>query len=238
MMRSFAAAFVALAIFGCVPAVACAQATTQTVPGKRFEALAAPIGKAVHLNGDAQLIQAFPIPNQTLPLGRLSLVVGNALVTPAYVNVPIQIDIDGTLLRTIFVGYRVQRYVSTAVAAHDLLPGAVLTAQDLTMARVRANGQRENGMQALVGRRVLDAIRSGQPIALENTQIDQIVKAGSTVTLIVNDNGVSIVADVVARSSGGLGEHVSLYDPQTNKALTGTVIGPDRVELNLSEEVQ
>jgi flagella basal body P-ring formation protein FlgA len=52
--------------------------------------------------------------------------------------------------------------------------------------------------------------------------------------LIIHDGGVDVVADVVARSSGGLGDQVALYNPQTNKSLSGTVIGPDRVELDLS----
>ena len=56
--------------------------------------------------------------------------------------------------------------------------------------------------------------------------------------LIVHDDGVSVVADVVARTGGGLGDQVSIYNPQTNKTLSGTVIGPDRVELNLSGDTQ
>ncbi|MGC2131197.1 MAG: flagellar basal body P-ring formation chaperone FlgA, partial [Candidatus Aquilonibacter sp.] len=128
------------------------------------------------------------------------------------------------------------RYVETAVATHDLLPGDVLTAADLKMARMVFVGQRTNGTTALIGRRVISAVRSGAPIIIESTQTNEIVKAGNTVTLIVDNDGVRVAADVVARSSGGLGEHVSVYNPLTNKTLTGTVVGPDRVELNLSGE--
>ncbi len=95
-------------------------------------------------------------------------------------------------------------------------------------------GQRTNGTEVLVGRRIIAAIRAGAPVTIESTRVDQIVKAGNTVTLIVDNNGVRVAADVVARTSGGLGDEVSLYNPQTNKVLSGTVVGPDRVELNLS----
>lgn len=209
---------------------------TQVVPGARIEALAAPVSKGVHLTGDAKLVQSAPIPNQIVPAGTIALSAQSAIVTPSYVNVPIRVELNGRFLREIFVGYRVQRYVRTAVATHDLLPGAVLTANDLTMRRVVYTGQQTNGMDVLVGRAVISAVRAGKPVTIEGTVTNDIVHAGNTVTLIVDDNGVTIAADVLARTSGGLGDDVSLYNPQTNKNLTGTVVGPDRVELNLTGE--
>lgn len=238
-MRKVAAALtLLLAVLACAPGPVCAQAATQRIAGKRFEALAKPLLHSVQLSGDSALIPAFSIPDQIVPLGAVSLVVGSALVNPAYVNVPIELDVDGKYNRTVFVGYRVQRYVRTAVAAHDLVAGTVLSAGDVAMARVPFNGQRTNGADVLVGRKILTPIRAGAPVAIELTQTNQIVKAGATVILIVHDGGVSIVADVVARSNGGLGDEVSVYNPQTNKTLSGTVIGPDRVELDLSGDAQ
>jgi flagella basal body P-ring formation protein FlgA len=239
-MRTFvaAAAIATLAFIGCVPSVAFAQATTQRITGKRFVQLSKPAIANVHPDGDAELQLAYPIPDQTVPAGAVSLVVGNAMVNPVFVNVPIEIDIDGHFIRQVFVGYKVQRYVQAAVAAHDLVPGTVLTAADVTTARIPWSGQRTNGADVLVGRRIVSPIRAGQAIAMESTQTDQIVKAGATVVLIVHDGGVSVVADVVARSSGGLGDQVALYNPETNKTLSGTVIGPDRVELDLSGGTQ
>ena len=229
-------ALLALASFGC--AVPARAAGTQVLAGSRFDALAAPVSKAVHLDGDAKLVEAYRVVDQIVPSGRVTLVVQSAIVTPSFVNVPVEIDLDGKFLRQIFVGYRVQHYVQTAVATHDLVPGAVLTAADLTMTRMVYTGQRTNGTQVLVGRRVVGAVRAGAPVTIEGTQVNQIVRAGNTVTLIVDNNGVRVAADVVARTSGGLGDEVNVYNPQTNKTLSGTVVGPDRVELNLSGETQ
>lgn len=229
------AAALALAVLvSGVPSVAHAQTTTQRIAGARLEALAKPALARVHLSGDAEMQRAFQVPDQLVPSGSLSLLVGSAIVSPAYVNVPIEIDVNGQFIRQIFVGYRVQRYVRTAVAAHDLVPGSVLAPGDVTMARVPWTGQHTNSAGVLVGRKILAAVRAGAPIAIESTQINQIVKPGATVVMIVRDGGVAVVADVVARTGGGLGDDVSVYNPQTNKTLSGTVIGPDRVELNLS----
>ncbi len=230
------AALLALASFGC--ALPARAAATQVLAGSRFDALAAPVSKAVHLDGDAKLVEAYRVVDQIVPPGRVTLVVQSAIVTPSFVNVPVEIDLDGKFLRQIFVGYRVQHYVQTAVATHDLVPGAVLTAADLSMTRMVYTGQRTNGTQVLVGRRVVGAVRAGAPVTIEGTQVNQIVRAGNTVTLIVDNNGVRVAADVVARTSGGLGDEVNVYNPQTNKTLSGTVVGPDRVELNLSGETQ
>ncbi|HEX8805712.1 MAG TPA: flagellar basal body P-ring formation chaperone FlgA, partial [Candidatus Aquilonibacter sp.] len=226
-----AALALALAYAVCVPGIARA-AQTQIVRGRTIESLASPVSKAVRLTGDAQLVQAYPVTDQLVPPGRVELIAQSAVVTSTYVNVPIQIDLDGRFLRQIFVGYRVQRYVMTAVATHDLVPGAVLSDDDVKMARTVYTGQPTNGAEVLLGRRIIAAVRAGAPITIEGTRVDQIVKAGNTVTLIVDNNGVRIAADVVARTSGGLGDEVSIFNPQTNKVLTGTVVGPDRVELN------
>lgn len=235
MRIAAAAATLALAVVTIgEPSVARAQAAMQRIAGPRLEALAKPALARVRLAGDADLERAFSVPDQEVPAGKLALVVGSAIATPAYVNVPIEIDVNGTFVRQIFVGYKVQRYVRTAVAAHDLVPGTVLAAGDVEMARVPWTGQRTNSASVLVGRKILAAVRAGAPIAIESTQTNQIVKPGSTVVMIVRDGGVAVVADVVARTGGGLGDDVSVFNPQTNKTLSGTVVGPDRVELNLS----
>jgi flagella basal body P-ring formation protein FlgA len=239
-MRTFAAvlALAALASIGCGPVAARAQASTQRVAGTRFEALAKPVISNLAHGSDEALLQAYQIPDQTVPAGDLTLEVGSAIINPSYVNVPITIDVDGKFVRQVFVGYRVQRYVQTAVATRDLVPGTVIGPDDVKMARVAYNGGRVNSASVLVGRKLLGAVRAGSPVPIEFTQTNQLVHAGMTVVLVVRDGGVSIVAEAVARTSGGLGDDVSVYNPKTNKTLTGTVTGPDRVELTISGDTR
>jgi flagella basal body P-ring formation protein FlgA len=205
----------------------------QRISGKTFEKLAKHALASIELSGDEALVQTTPIRDQIVGTGSVSLTVQSPMVNPSYVNVPIEIDLDGTFLRTLFVGYRVQQYVHTAVAARDIVAGTVIEDGDVTMERVPSFGRLPNGTDVLIGRKVFSAFRKGQPIYIEATQTNEIVKAGSTVVLIVNDGGVSIVTEVMARTGGGLGDLVSIYNPQTNKALSGTVIGPGRVELDI-----
>jgi flagella basal body P-ring formation protein FlgA len=64
------------------------------------------------------------------------------------------------------------------------------------------------------------------------------VKPGANVVMIVHGDGVAVVADVVARTGGGLGDQVMVWNPETHKMLSGTVTAPDRVELDISGGAQ
>jgi flagella basal body P-ring formation protein FlgA len=218
----------------CAPAAASAQAVgSQRISGARFGVLAKRAVAGVRLPPDSSLVPAAPVSDQIIPPGRASLTVETPLATPSYVNVPIDVYVDGSFVRTVFVGYRVQRYVRTAVAARDLVAGTVIAPGDLTVARVAYAGRLGNGTQALVGRKIFVPFRKGQPVYLEETQVNQIVKPGSSVVLIVADGDVSVVAEAVARTGGGLGDEVTVYNPSTNATLSGTVVGPDRVQLDI-----
>lgn len=205
----------------------------QTVSGKTIMQLADGGVRSLKLDKDHAFMPAFGVPDQMLPPGRIALSVGSPIVTPSYINVPVTLRLNGKFSRAVYVGYRVQTFVSQAVAAHDIAPGTVLGDGDVEMKRVPFTGRQPNGTQVLVGRRVIASYVKGQSIFIESTNADQIVKAGATVIMIVRDGGVALTADVIARTSGGLGDQVIVFNPVTNKQLSGTVTGPGRVELEL-----
>ncbi len=110
----------------------------------------------------------------------------------------------------------------------------MLAASDLKLARVAYAGRPGNGIDALVGRRLGNAVLADQPITIEATMVNQIVKAGSTVMFIVREGGVAVSADAIARTGGGLGDQVFVFAPSTRKALSGVVTAPGTVELDIS----
>jgi flagella basal body P-ring formation protein FlgA len=240
MMRTLlapAALILALAPLGALAQGQVVRPSTgsgQVVSGQRIAQAASREIAAMAHDADHQYVAASVVPDQLVSGDRVALRVQSPIGTPAFVNVPVAIDVDGKLDRTIYVGYRMQQYVETAVAAHDIVPGTVLSADDLAMARVPYTGRPGNGITALVGRKAIESVLKGQQVTIEATSVNQIVKAGATVVLIVRDGGVEVSADAVARTSGGLGDQVSVYNPSTNKALSGTVTGPNTVELDIS----
>ena len=225
---------VAFALAGLPMAVpAMTHAAAQTISGRTIAGLADATIRTLKLDKDHSVMAAFSVPDQALPAGRIAMHVQSPLVTPSYINVPVRIDIDGKFSRAVYVGYRITAYVEQAVAAHDIAPGSIVQADDVKMGRVPFVGRAPNGTDVLVGRRLVAAYVKGQSIFIESTSADQIVKAGASVIMIVRDGEVALTADVIARTSGGLGDQVIVFNPLTNKQLSGTVTGPGRVELEL-----
>jgi len=236
-MRCIAVAFVAfltLAPLGARAQDVAAPQLQQRISGKRIALLAAREVATLPHDADREYVAASLVPDQLVSDGRVNLRAGAPVGSSAFVDVPVQIDVDGQLNRTVMVGYRVQQFVESAVAAHDLVPGTVLAPGDVVMARVPFTGRSANGVDALLGRKINEAFTRGEAVTIADTAENEIVKAGSTVVLTVRDSGVAVSADVIARTGGGLGDEVFVYNPLTRKALSGTVTGPATVELDIS----
>ena len=213
-----------------------APVSAQRVTGARMSAIADRVAGALVTDPDRTIAAAFAVADQYVPLGTIAIGTDVPQVNPTYIAVPIHIAVDGKVVRTVVAGYRIAQYVHTAVAAHDLAPGAILTSDDLTMQRVLSVGRPGVDIGSLVGRRVASAMNRGAQLFVEQTSIVELVKSGSGVIFIVRDGPVALTADVVARTGGGLGETVTVYNARTNKILSGTVVGPNRVELQLPGE--
>jgi flagella basal body P-ring formation protein FlgA len=217
-----------------VAASASAGAQTQVIAGARIAGFADKIAHALVSGPDHSVAPAYAVADQSLPAGDVQIgAAGSPFVTSTYVGVPVAIRIDGKLARTVVAGYRVTTYVHTAVAARDLAPGAVLADSDLALARVASNGRPAVGTDVLVGRKLMSATVKGAPLYVEQTVPDTVVKAGQAAILMVRDGGVALTVDVVARTGGAIGDTVTVFNPQTQRAIAAVVTGPNRVELTL-----
>lgn len=205
----------------------------QIVTASRLTALAEKTVHAIIDDPDHQVRADTIITDQAVPAGKVTIEAQSAQYNPTYIAVPLTISVDGRPIRTIFAGFRIITYIHTAVAARDLPVGTVLSADDVTMGRVAFNGRAPMGMLSFVGRKLNVQVPHGMPLYLEQTRINEIVSAGQPVLYILHDGPVVVSADVVARSSGGLGQTVAVYNPATHKALSGVVTGPGTVEYTL-----
>jgi len=235
------AARVLATLIGMIPVGAAARApgpAIQLVPAAQIAALAENTARSLVADPDRALAPAFLILDQSVPAGALAIAAGKPQLNATYVSVPIAIAIDGFVVRTVFVGFRITNYVRMPVAAHDLAPGSVLETGDLTYVRVPFNGRPSLDIDTFLGRKVRSLIARGAALYPELTAVNEIVLAGMPAVLIVRDGPVRVVADVVARNSGGLGDYVTIYNPQTQRALSGVVTGPNTVELTLPGPIQ
>ena len=209
------------------------SATMQIVPAARLMELA---DKAVHavVNGpDREVRSDYKFTDQPVPAGKVTIQIAQSQYNPTYIAIPLTIDVDGKPVRTIFAGYRIVTFIHTAVAARDLQAGTVLTDDNVTIGRVESNGRGPVDIAMLVGRKLNVAVGGGKPLYFEQTGINQLVLAGQPVVYILHDGPVAISADVIARTGGGMGQLVAVYNPATRKALSGIVTGPGQVEYTL-----
>lgn len=215
------------------PLAAVAAPVGQVVTAAVITAAADKIAQPLVTDPDRTLEPARGISDQSLPLGQLAVSTGSPQVNSSFIAVPVAIAVDGRVRVTLMVTYHIAQYVHTAVAARQIDPGTILDADDLTLERVPFVGRQPVDVASLVGRKVRTSFAKGTPVFIEQTAAVELVRAGSTVVLIIRDGPVALAADVVARNSGALGDTIAVYNPTTKKALTGVVTGPNRVELNL-----
>jgi flagella basal body P-ring formation protein FlgA len=234
LRRAGAALFALVAV--AVPACVLARTLVppvQIVPAASIAAVADRAARSAVSDPQRALAAAFAVSDQQLPTGDLGIAAGAAQVNATYVSIPIALSIDGHVVRTIYAGYRITSFVRTTIAAHDIAPDAVLRAADMTQATVPFTGRPALEPTTFIGRKARATIARGTVLTPELTLVNEIVRAGMPAVLIVHDGPISLAADVVARTSGGLGDSVTIFNPQTQKALSGIVTGPNTVELTL-----
>jgi flagella basal body P-ring formation protein FlgA len=236
MMIGRIAGTVAAILLGWLPVSAFAlapESATQTVPATRLSVLAERTARSLVPDAHRALAPTFTLADQIVPAGSLSIVAGHAQPNTTFISIPLTIWVDGSVVRTVYAGFRITSYVRMPVAAHDLSPGTILGTDDLAYADIPFNGRPSLEGSSLVGRKVSALIARGAVVYPELTSVNEIVRAGMPAVLIVRDGSVMLAADGVARSSGGLGDYVTIYNPQTQRVLSGIVTGPNTVEVTL-----
>jgi len=235
-LKGFFALAMLVAAFA-APACAFGQtvtsATMQVVSAARLMKVADAAVHAVVNGPDREVRLDYKFTDQPVPAGKVTIEVQQSQYNPTYIAIPLTIDVDGKPIRTIFAGYRIVTFIHTSVAARDLQAGAVLTNDDVTVGRVESNGRPPVEIAMLLGRKLNVGVGGGKPLYFEQTGVNQLVTAGQPVVYILHDGPVSISADVIARSAGGIGQVVAVYNPSTRKALSGVVTGPGQVEYTL-----
>jgi flagella basal body P-ring formation protein FlgA len=234
MLRRAFALTILLALAATFAPANAAAPRTQIVTGARIAAIADPIARALVADPNRAVARAYTIFDQTVPSGTVVITpAGKPSVNATYVNVALAINVDGKVARTLVAAYRVTNYITTTVAARDLAPGTVLAESDLESARIASNGRPAVAPSALIGRRLVGATSSGALVYVEQTTAVDLVKAGQPVVLIIRDGPVVLSADVIARTSGALGDSVAVYNESTQRSISGVVTGPNTVVLIL-----
>ncbi len=124
--------------------------------------------------------------------------------------------------------------VAVPVLARRLWPGAVITAADVQVARVRATQIGTETAQApeqMVGRSLRHVVMPGQPVPLAELAAPELVRKGSIVTLQLDVGGLSLRAEGEALQAGGLGERIAVLNPLSHAVVQAEIVEPGGVRV-------
>jgi flagella basal body P-ring formation protein FlgA len=141
---------------------------------------------------------------------------------------------EGMAMQRLRIAGAAQDMIAIPVPVHRLNPGAVIQADDLRMARVRAGlarGEVARGVDQAVGLTLRRQVSAGQPLALGDLTRTPMIQKGARVTMRLRAPGLSASALGQALEPGSSGEHIRVLNIGSRAVVEAEVIGPDEVRV-------
>ncbi len=132
------------------------------------------------------------------------------------------------------VAGRVIETMEVAVPVTRLLPGTVLRAQDLRLARIRSGLVRGEPVRVpaeAAGMALRHTAAAGQPILRAELVRPPVVEKGAVVTMVLETQGIALSGQAQALESGAMGEHVRVLNTVSRAVLDAEVTGPGKVRV-------
>lgn len=133
------------------------------------------------------------------------------------------------------VAGRVQDMVEVAIAATHLLPGTILSAADLRLARLPAERVPTSAVSAIadaVGKELRVQLPSGAPLPQSDLKAPTLVRREMHVLMLGDRPGLTLTAEGKALDSGALGEHVKVMNPLSGAVVDAVVIAEGQVRVD------
>ena len=133
---------------------------------------------------------------------------------------------DGDVLRKIHLAARTRVFARAAVAARDIARGDSLGPGDVTMKRVEVGGIRGwyKDAEPLAGARMTCAVKEGAVLRGLAVRPAPLVKRGDKVILKAAVGSVEVTAQGEARTDGGKGESIRVFNEVTKTTIFCTVL--------------
>ncbi len=122
-----------------------------------------------------------------------------------------------------------------AVLTRHVRPGAVLQAEDVRTARVRAvllRGNTALSESAAVGMALRRDLPAGQPLTNADVSRPFLVTRNGSVRMHLDAGGLTLSAQGVALEDGGLGDHVRVQNPSSHAVVIAEVTGSGEVRVD------
>jgi flagella basal body P-ring formation protein FlgA len=117
------------------------------------------------------------------------------------------------------------------VARHAIQRGQILREADLTWQQMNATGDTLSRLEDALGRETTKTIRQGEPIRVDDMQALVLVRSSDIVKTSVRKGSITVVSYLKARSSGGLGDSVTLMTLDGRERILARVTGLHEAEV-------
>lgn len=122
---------------------------------------------------------------------------------------------------------RAKGNVEVLAYARSLSAGEIVQPQDLIWTKVAAApGDAPNDADALIGMSVRRPLREGAVASLRDVSAAQVIKTGDLVSVVYEDNGVSLTLQGKAMASAAVGDSLAVQNTLSKKIIEAVASGP------------
>ncbi|NWF71992.1 MAG: flagellar basal body P-ring formation protein FlgA [Nitrospirae bacterium] len=149
-------------------------------------------------------------------------------------NFHVQVNINGKPWQTIDAIADVSASIDAVVPTRVLPIDTVLEAEDVTVHRVKLTDLDHQfivDVRDVIGRSVARPLQTNNPIRLGMVKRPYAVRKGDRVSIEARRGGLSIQAVGVTRSSGEVGQTVTVANADSGKELRAKIVGPGAVRV-------
>lgn len=171
-----------------------------------------------------------------VPLGAIDIKAAIKGVRSLYEKfpVPVEVRVDGKLIRTFAVSAEAAVYCEVLVAATDLTANKKLTPADVRMEKVRLEKPLTSYLRdpaVLRGVQMTRPLESGKPLSADSYTAAVVIKLGDPVRVEAQSGRMEIIVSGEACANGRIGDRISVKNKQTNYMMQAIVVDEGLVKL-------
>ena len=138
--------------------------------------------------------------------------------------------------RNIWATVKISKFKKVVVTTLDIRPFSKKVLKDhlkLIPVNLEESGQYIESLSDLEFFKVNKYVKKNTPLKYSDLTPKYLVKTGKPTQVIMNQGGLKLQVEAIARESGKYGEWVNLYNPSSKKKIRGQVINFNKVRIDI-----
>ncbi len=219
--------------------------TVATVKGKEMEEAAAVALKAILAGEDMELSLAHSLDDEIVPKGLKgrrvvvqpsTTTISSSKTATGSWSIPVQILVDGTPYRTVWVSYDVTLFRNMPVLRRDIQKGEPIAFDDMVVKRApmtSPSNEKPMSPTELIGATANRQLNMNQPVGRRDVTRSKAIKKGETVSLVVKNGTILVKTYGTALSDAYIGDTTKVQISNTMKELAVTVVAAGSVRFEI-----